>query len=676
MYKIRTIDVWDTLLRRDCHPECIKLTTAHHLLFGWHAQIKSEFRDIWVLYRARLEAERTLAVQVKAGGKDDEYEITEVLAQWFSAIFVDTMPPDLPNRLAEFELSVEVDRSFADSDIVEFLRIHEAEKTLFLSDFYMSGEMLRRLLSAKGLNTLVEEGLSSCDVGLNKRSGQIFRHVHSIHAISPQEHVHIGDNEWSDVSSPRALGVHALHYLPESAHAERLAREHLFSSRETLFNHVSGECTALIQNASKGRAAKQASALSLGIQAAPLFIGFALWIAEQAILQKLDRLYFFTREGEFFHKVYCAINPLGLLSGHPLPPSEILEVSRLSTFASSMKEASIKEMTRIWSTFKMQSVSGLFITLGLDIEKFSELLKTLNLHQTEIITDPLNCPRLRLLFETPSFTQALMNSLTYQRSMLQRYLKQSGVDKYDRIGIIDIGWRGSIQDNIALLIPDTHIYGMYLGLHRFINEQPFNATKAAYSFDSNIFSNPSVIFNNFDLMELLCNSPNGSVVGYILDNERIIPNRNIEMEEAKLHGDFVEQFQEGVLIAAKQWQVYIESYVVSSNELQELSLHVWKYLNSATDQSLMDTYLQTPQQDLFGFGEVFKRNKFPSLSTIFLSPILATRRRHLIDYILRVQWVEAVENAKDIGLFHRSILLTIYLIANMARRIKKRIKIY
>lgn len=120
MYKIRTIDVWDTLLRRDCHPECIKLATAHHLLFGWRDQIKPDFRDGWVLYKSRLDAERMLAVQAKAGGKDDEYEITEVLAQWFAAIFAETVPPGLPNRLAEFELSVEIDRSFVDSDIVEF----------------------------------------------------------------------------------------------------------------------------------------------------------------------------------------------------------------------------------------------------------------------------------------------------------------------------------------------------------------------------------------------------------------------------------------------------------------------------------------------------------------------------------------------------------------------------
>ncbi len=466
-----------------------------------------------------------------------------------------------------------------------------------------------------------------------------------------------------------------LNYQPETSHNEHLNREFFSSFKEKLFNNISGECSILAKKASKSLLDKNAFALCLGVQSAPLFIGFTLWIAEQAILQKIDRLYFLTREGEFLYKIFCAITPFGLLSGHLLPPAEILEVSRLSTFAPSMKEVSIKEISRIWSTFKMQSVAGLFVTLGLDIEKFSELLETLNLHQTDIINDPENSLQLRLLLETPLFTQAVSNSITYQRSMLQRYLKQSGVNKGDRIGIIDIGWRGSMQDNIALLNPETHFYGMYLGLHRFINEQPANTSKAAYGFDKNAFKNLSAELKNFDAMELLCNSPNGSVVGYILDNGQVIPNRHIDMEEAKLYGEFVEKFQEGVLIAAKQWQVYLERYVVSSKELHDLSLSVWENLNNATDQSLMDVYLETPQHDLFGFGEIFKRNKYPSLSTIFLSPILATRRRRLIDYIRRVQWVEAIENTKDIGLFHRSILLTIYRIANLVRRIKQRTRI-
>lgn len=675
MYKIRTIDVWDTLLRRDCHPECIKLATAQHLSLGWTDQLKPEFRDGWTLYKARLEAERALAEHARTCGKDDEYEITKVLTQWAETVFFGPIPVGLPVRLSEFELSVEIARSYADPEISHFLRSYEAEKTLFLSDFYMSAKMLGRLLAAKGLDTLVAEGLSSCDVGLNKRSGQIFRHIHSLHAVSPDQHVHIGDNEWSDVSSPRALGVNALHYLPESAHADRLARERLFSSRDALFEHLRREGSALARDAAKGLSAKQAAALCLGAEAAPLFIGFALWIAEQAILEKLDRLYFFTREGEFFHKVFCALLPQGRLSGHDLPPADVLAVSRLSTFAPSMKDASIQEMSRIWSLFKVQSVVGLFATLGLDIADFSTTLDTLGLKQTDVISDPENSPELRRLFETPAFAEAIRNSLAFQASLLQSYLKQSGVNAGERIGIIDIGWRGTIQDNISLLVPDAHFHGMYLGMRRVINAQPANTSKAAYGPDENTSSEPTALFTNFASMELLCNSPYGSVVGYTLEDGRTVPQRQVDHEENAACGELVGPFQEGVLLVAQHWRSYLERYVVSSNELHTMALHVWDTLRRTPGEGLVDVYLRTPQHDIFGYGETFKRNQYPSLSTIFLSPVLASRRRKLIEFIRRVQWSEAIENAKDIGLLHRSVLLLVFRAANVVKRTGLKVKL-
>lgn len=670
MYKIRTIDVWDTLLRRDCHPECIKLATAQHLFLGWIDQIKPQFRDGWALYKARLEAERSLAESAQKSGKDDEYEITQVLKQWVDGIFSGAAPTDLPARLAEFELSIEISRSYADQEISDFLRSHEAEKTLFLSDFYMRSDMLCRLLASKGLNTLVSEGLSSCDVGFNKRSGQIFRHIHSIHAISPNQHVHIGDNEWSDVLSPRALGVDAIHYLPESAHAERLVRERLFSSREVLFNHINEECSTLAKNTSKGSSDKQSAALCMGAQAAPLFIGFVLWIAEQAILQRLDRLYFFTREGELFHKIFYTIFPQGRLSGHDLPPADILEVSRLSTFAPSMKEASIEEMSRIWSLFKVQSVSGLFSTLGLNIDEFSDVLETLDLKKTDIISTPENSPALRRLLKLLALSDSANNSLATQASLLKSYLKQSGVHASDRIGVVDIGWRGTIQDNIAILAPESYFHGLYLGLRRFINAQPGNSSKAAYGPDENTTTEPTDLFINFAAMELLCNSPHGSVVGYTLENGRIKPRRHVDSEENETHDEFVGPFQKGVLLASQHWQSYLERYVVSSNELRSMALHAWDNLRREPDEGLVDVYLRTPQQDMFGYGDIFKRSQYPSLITILLSPISASRRRRLIEFIRRVQWSEAIDKAKDLGPLHRTVLLLAFRAANLVKREK------
>ncbi|MCX8516713.1 MAG: hypothetical protein ORN29_01310, partial [Rhodoferax sp.] len=134
MYKLRTIDVWDTLLRRDCHPECIKLATAQHLWLGWADQLNPGFPDGWALYKARLEAERVLAEHAKMEGQDDEYEITQVLTQWIDSVFTGPAPAGLPTQLAELELNIEIARSYADPEIAVFLRSHQAEKTLFLSD--------------------------------------------------------------------------------------------------------------------------------------------------------------------------------------------------------------------------------------------------------------------------------------------------------------------------------------------------------------------------------------------------------------------------------------------------------------------------------------------------------------------------------------------------------------
>ena len=674
MYKLRTIDVWDTLLRRDCHPECIKLATAQHLWLGWADQLKPGFPDGWALYKARLEAERVLAEHAKMGGQDDEYEITQVLTQWIDSVFTGPAPAGLPTQLAELELNIEIARSYADSEIAVFLRSHQAEKTLFLSDFYMGAEKLTRLLAAKGLNTLVAQGLSSCDVGSNKRSGQIFRHLHSLHAIAPEQHLHIGDNEWSDVSSPRALGVKALHYQPASAHAERIAREHLFSSREALFEHLRKKCSELAEETGKAQPTKQALALSLGAAAAPLFIGFALWIAEQAICKKLGHLYFCTREGEFFHKVFSALFPQGRLAGHALPGLDILAVSRLSTFAPSMKDVSISEMSRIWSLFKVQSISGLFDTLGLDCGKFLGLLDELGLKQTDVIPDPENSQALRNLFDAPAFVEAVKSSLHNQSHLLQSYMKQCGLGLDAQVGIVDIGWRGTIQDNIARLVPEVHFHGLYLGLRQFINKQPANVSKAAYGPDDNQSNGPDTLFENFAAMEMLCGSPHGSVVSYSLKEGCSTPNRQVDAEENAAHADFVAPFQTGVLLAAEYWQPYVERYVLASHELHGMAMPIWDSLRRTPAKGLVDAYLHTPQHDIFGYGETFRRNQYPSLSTIFLAPILFSRRRQLIEYIRRVQWSEAIENARDMGPIHRRVLLQTFRTANWLKRTGLKLK--
>jgi hypothetical protein len=323
----------------------------------------------------------------------------------------------------------------------------------------------------------------------------------------------------------------------------------------------------------------------------------------------------------------------------------------------------------------VQSVSGLFGTLGVEIGKFAELLTSLGLKETDVISDPESSAVMRQLFETPAFVEAVKHAAASQAGLLKSYLKQSGINANERIGVVDIGWRGTIQDNISLLVPDAHFHGMYLGLRPVINTQPRNVTKVAYGPDENTACEPSSLFTNFAAMELLCNSPHGSVVGYSEEGGRIGPQRQFDSLEYAEHGEFVGPFQEGVLLAAQHWQVYLERYVVSSNELHVVALQVWDKLRSAPDEGLVETYLRTPQHDMFGYGEIFIRSQYPSLNTILLSPFLGARRRQLFDFIRRVQWSEAIENAKDIAPLHRKLLILTFRTAHLVKRAVLKIRL-
>lgn len=673
MYQLRTIDIWDTLLRRDCHPECIKLATAQHLYLGWCDKIHPEYRDGWYLYRERIAMESRLADQRRQEGKDDEYEIIHVMQLWLDHVLPHA-PANLAIELAEFELQTEMKRAFPDPEIEDTLKQYPAERTLFLSDFYIGKAMLSRLLADKGLDRLVADGLVSCDVGLNKRSGMLFEHVQGQYAVTAATHVHIGDNAWSDVSAPKKLGIHAVHFLPAKGHQKRLHYEGLFASREALYDHVQKECHDLAEVAAKTLEGRQAAAFRLGAEAALLFVGFGLWVAEKALTRKIDHLYFFTREGEFFQQVYATLFPERKLHGYVLPPDHVLAVSRLATFAASMQDVSIEEMSRIWSLFKIQSVSGLFVTLGLDVADFAQELEEAQLKSTDVIDNPVAHPGMRQLFSAPTFIHAAKEVIASQRNLLQGYLQQNSVISGLNVGGVDIGWRGTIQDNLAMILPDVQWHGLYLGLRKVINQQPENVTKSAYGPDENTSLECASLFENFAVLEMLCNSVNGSVVGYKKVNEHIAPDREVVASEIAGFEDFTRYFQEGVLLAAQHWQSYLERYVVTSDELRPVAMHIWERLRSAPGKDLAETFMQTPQHDVFGFGDIFRRDQVPSLSTILLSPVSQARRQTLLAFIRRVQWSAAIHHAQGIGYFHRKALLLTFKMANMAKQLRNHLR--
>ena len=91
-YELISLDIWDTILRRDCHPDAIKVETATVLLEQRGDLLKEEYRSARALFRLRQTVERDLGQQSTAQGFDDEYEIHAVFREVLVRAFLERAP--------------------------------------------------------------------------------------------------------------------------------------------------------------------------------------------------------------------------------------------------------------------------------------------------------------------------------------------------------------------------------------------------------------------------------------------------------------------------------------------------------------------------------------------------------------------------------------------------------
>lgn len=630
MYALRTIDVWDTLIRRRGHPDLSKLVSARHISLVYVNQLKMDFQSPWNILRERCSIEGDFA-RTSDGG---EYELENVLEALLTRIFKDA--PDcnfaaIASMLAELEFDFEISNTYPDDEILRFCQAYPAKKTIFLSDFYMGRERLASLLYHHGLNNLVSDGISSCDIGVNKRSGRLFKYLYETYGVAPEDHVHIGDNLLADVEAPRKLGSQGVHYQPPHEHEQRQRREKRFNNRKAAIRDVSPHIRERAGTIVNGLPAESRSAFELGLTAAPLFVGFMLFVAEHCVTTSIKHLFFFTREGEFFLRVWNEMFGDQTLAGADLPAVELLEVSRLSTFCPSLRSVSPDEMMRVWNLYSTQSMRAMLKTLAIEPSSLQDLIGSYALTLDERITYPWRDPRVQGLFADNSFVNALSCECEKKREKLQSYLDLKAWSLTSNVGIVDIGWRGTIQDNLAYLSPNHTVWGFYLGLQAFLNEQPPNVKKKAFCLDENSQSEDVSLMQNVSLIEMLCNSSSGSVLGYsIRESGQVFAVRDSDADENAVYFEYVQHFQDGVAYAANLWGEFIAQEVIESAELHELAIAQWHNVSSSEHPSLTAAYRRLKHNETFGLGE-------------FVDIGLSTTARNgrgvtLLDRLIRLFW--------------------------------------
>jgi len=600
---ILTIDVWDTLLRRKCHPDEVKLASAKHLLLCQWQIIAPDYRDQLKILELRRNVEIEIGNRSRSKGMDDEYEIFEVWRNIVARVVIqnhDESTETIAKNVALYEIEFEESISYPDDKIQLWLNTHAKDSELhFLSDFYLHSETLFELVARKHPNLLIKHGMSSVSAGLNKRSGRLFKHYRDQLLDTAIFHRHIGDNPHSDVEVPRSQGIDAVLYVNE---AEELLRSRM---SEQLTMRLNGDLTnywsnlrELLETPKYLAATRQQRLEKLATKVAPLFVLYVIFAIQEARKLGLNKVFYFTREGEILKLIHDRIRSHA--GEKNVPEAILLEVSRIATFGPSLRDLGFAELNRIWTMYPKQSLRAFLNTIGLDPENFQEPALRAGLEIDEVIERPWLDRRFASVISDEKFRASALDNLRKNRDTLKDYLFQRGIaEDTAQVLIVDIGWRGTIQDNLSKILPNTHWNGLYLALFKYLNPQPSNVTKTGYLFDDNRGTAFEKHVSPQAPLEMLFNSPKGSVIGYN-EAETVSAKRLVVDAENHAYHTFSKFIQDSVLSKAETIWDFMEQRALLAKDFSEQSKSLAASLLASPNKEMADAFFCLEHNETFG----------------------------------------------------------------------------
>ena len=564
-----SFDLFDTLLIRRIHdPDVVKLPVARYIssLANQHG-IRKSWQAVQKL-RDRIEQQQ----RDETGANFDDHEACYpvFMEKTLRIIFSTRYEPVLLDLVTQYELAMEssmlVPRKLLQDWLVELK--NEGKRLLIISDIYLPAGHLQTLVKRAGLLDLVEAVVSSADTFLAKASGHAFPLVEKQFGLSKSTWLHVGDNPISDGLRPAEFGIQAL-VLKDGVEKYRKALIKRYC------NYGKGRPFY------RGRALQQ---LMLPLEAenvarpdlycegynflGPMIGAFVQHVADESRRLGLRKLFFFSREGHTFKKVWEECVPL-LFPDGDLPEIEYLYVSRMALAGASCAYQGLTETGAGIALLPPgnKDFSDIARIFQFDLTRLAPHLERHKLSSTSCLS-PLHqgyqqkySVRLKELLEDEIFQDEVKLQVADSSEALLAYLDDVGFFAHQQVGVVDIGWLGTIQrflhGAVKHRLDCPRIHGYVFGATRGIEFQDdLRNSLQGVIYDRHRFDlAASTILYARDLFEEACRAPHPTLERY----ERTPDGYNLKFRTSEDATGKAEQeqdkyfapLQQGILDAAR-----------------------------------------------------------------------------------------------------------------------------
>jgi FMN phosphatase YigB (HAD superfamily) len=452
----------------------------------------------------RQKAER-MAVDVYGV---DLYSIDQIYDQIQN---ISELDPLFLFKAKQQELKMERDECFPISEGRRLLeKATKGSQVIYVSDMYLPPAFIRELLEKNGLWIPGSRLFVSHVEGCAKHSG-LFSKICKELGAAPDEIAHYGDNWESDVVAPRKIGIRAVHFT--EATQTRYEKRFSGTGEQEISDVVR---TVRLQSPWTNSDHKKVIYETAASIAAPLFIAYVIWLEKRAQAKGINRLYFISRDGLIFKKIYDLL----FKEKESAPTSHYLYGSRHAWSCVRWLRLERKDIQALTCANPTLSLQQFCDRCGVPIqEMYLEPLRGLfakpdqPLNRKEIAAIE-NCLR-----EGP-WRDKIMAEGRGRGAIVKQYFLQSGMSQ-SVYGLVDLGWFGNLQLYVETLLPDfPPRCGYYLNLRS--NPRIVQEGRAEAFISSLPFKGIDLI-TAVSLLEVLATAPAGSLREYRKEGSEIIP---------------------------------------------------------------------------------------------------------------------------------------------------------
>ena len=501
-------DFFDTLVQRTVPPEETKRIAARQLAAALGRERDGEF-----LYSLRSRLEERLCSQNRARGFDPEFNLSSLAASLHDilrGVFGESFDLDTEtfrHLLLAIEVAVEKEVQRLDPHVAAILRhCHQAGvQTAIVSDFYLPGAVFGELLIWHGLEEMVDKVFVSADHLLTKgHGGRLYDVVAQAYRLPPESFLMLGDNGHADVRMANQRGMIGL----------CLSRRDGGKGKEQITVPAGSSRVAEYRRVFEAHRAGSFPEMGLSLHL------FTHRLFLQSVRDKVETLFFCSKEGEFLRRLFMRYQEIRF--GRQLVGSEYLLVSRKATYICGCRPLADEDFSGLFDYYRDQSLVEFLQSLNFSEDESSSLCRCLSLDGAIRHYDLKNHADFATLLASSSFRSSYEKHRHQQRTNFLAYLQSFGGNfPCHGLALVDVGWKGSIQNNIfRALDGKVSVKGYYLGLLSPSGLEE-NNRKSGVLFSDTPCHSPfiHVYNNNRSLFEMTLGASHGSADGYFQDEE-------------------------------------------------------------------------------------------------------------------------------------------------------------